>query len=163
MTDKQINTCEFLNICQTDCNGTLEDTEMCHCYELYKQLARKEQKFRELNECSVGFAKKCQKLELNVCHLKDKNYNLQRQLDQLEAELEQEQTLKDMYFTYYKAKHSDIKGEFFKFKAENEKLKQTLTKIKEIARWHVTSTDSEDIQDDMKQILQLISEVKNEN
>ena len=47
MTDKQINTCEFLSICQTDCNGTLENTEMCHCYELYKQLARKEQEVQE--------------------------------------------------------------------------------------------------------------------
>ena len=47
MTDKQMNTCEFLNICQTNCNGTLEDTEMCHCYELYKQLVRKEQ------ECEI--------------------------------------------------------------------------------------------------------------
>lgn len=43
MTDKQINTCEFLNICETNCSGTLEDTEVCHCYELYKQLQRKEQ------------------------------------------------------------------------------------------------------------------------
>ena len=43
MTDKQIDSCKFLSIYQTDCNGTLENTEMCHCYELYKQLARKEQ------------------------------------------------------------------------------------------------------------------------
>ena len=42
MTDKQINTCEFFNICEAACGGTLEDTEMCHCYELYKQLKRKE-------------------------------------------------------------------------------------------------------------------------
>ena len=47
MADKQINTCEFLNICQTDCSGTLEDTEICHCYELYKQLERKEK------ECEI--------------------------------------------------------------------------------------------------------------
>ena len=50
MTDKQINTCEFLNICQTDCNGTLENTEMCHCYELYKQLKCKEQECEELKK-----------------------------------------------------------------------------------------------------------------
>ena len=50
MNNKHINTCEFLNICQTDCNGTLEDTEMCHCYELYKQLKRKEQECEELKE-----------------------------------------------------------------------------------------------------------------
>lgn len=50
MTDKQINTCEFLSICQTDCNGTLEDTEMCHCYELYKQLKCKEQECERLRQ-----------------------------------------------------------------------------------------------------------------
>ena len=40
---------------------------------------------------------------------------------------------------------------------ENNKLKQTLAEIKEIAKWHTTSADSEDIQEDMKQILQKIS------
>lgn len=50
MTDKQINTCEFFNICKAACGGTLEDTEMCHCYELYKQLKRKEQECEELKE-----------------------------------------------------------------------------------------------------------------
>lgn len=50
MIDKQINTCDFLNICQTDCNGTLEDTEMCHCYELYKQLKIKEQECEKFKQ-----------------------------------------------------------------------------------------------------------------
>ena len=39
-----------------------------------------------------------------------------------------------------------------------DKYKQTLTEIKEIAEWHKTSADSEDVQEDMKQILQKISE-----
>ena len=43
MTDKQIDTCEFFDIRKAACGGTLEDTEMCHCYELYKHIARKEQ------------------------------------------------------------------------------------------------------------------------
>ena len=43
---------------------------------------------------------------------------------------------------------------------ECERLKQALAEIKEIAQWHTTSTDSEDIQTDMKQILQLINEVE---
>ena len=47
MLDKQISTCEFLNICQTNCSGSLENTEMCHGYELYKQLAHKER------ECEI--------------------------------------------------------------------------------------------------------------
>lgn len=50
MTDKQINTCEFFNICKAACGGTLEDTEMCHCYELYKQLKLKEQECEELKK-----------------------------------------------------------------------------------------------------------------
>ena len=41
---------------------------------------------------------------------------------------------------------------------ENSKLKQTLTEIKEIAEWHTTKADNEDVQEDMKQILQKISE-----
>jgi hypothetical protein len=35
---------------------------------------------------------------------------------------------------------------------------KTLTEIKEIAEWHTTKADSEDVQEDMKQILQKISE-----
>jgi hypothetical protein len=40
----------------------------------------------------------------------------------------------------------------------SKKLKQTLLEIKEIAEWHTTKADSEDVQEDMKQILQKISE-----
>ena len=39
--------CEFLSVCQTDCSGTLEDTEMCHCFELYKQI--------KVGHCRPGF------------------------------------------------------------------------------------------------------------
>ena len=49
-----------------------------------------------------------------------------KHLKRKEQECEQEKTLKEMYFTYYKAKHSDIKGEFFKLKAENWELKREL-------------------------------------
>ena len=42
------------------------------------------------------------------------------------------------------------------------RLKQTLTEIKEIAKWHTTNADSEDVQTDMNSILQLISEVEND-
>ena len=53
--------CEFLNICQTDCNGTLEDTETCHCFELYKQLKAKDESYEELrqyhNKCCEDNAK----------------------------------------------------------------------------------------------------------
>ena len=54
--------CEFLNICQTDCSGTLEDTETCHCFELYKQLKAKDESYEELrqyhNKCCEDNAKK---------------------------------------------------------------------------------------------------------
>ena len=48
-----------------------------------------------------------------------------KQIDQLQAELEQEKALKETYLACYKAKHEDIDGELFK-------LKQTLAKIKDI-------------------------------
>lgn len=54
MTNKHIiNTCEFFNECKSACGGTLEDTKLCSCYELYKQLKRKEQTLIEIKEmCS---------------------------------------------------------------------------------------------------------------
>ena len=53
-------------------------------------------------------------------------------------------------------------NKLYKKEQECKELKQLLTEIKEIARWHTTSTDSEDIQNDMKQILRKISEVEND-
>lgn len=122
------------------------DGECNHdCY--YKQLVCKEQKCKELNERSVGFARKCQKLELDVCHLKDKNYNLQRQLDQLKAENEElkRELQAQCDFTAHEQKliycvaydktcktGNDCKQEKCIFK-DNIKLKQTLVEIKEIA------------------------------
>lgn len=77
MTDKQINTCEFLNICETNCSGTLEDTEVCHCYELYKQLKRKEQECKnaqseliEANKQVIYLAKQLQRKEQECDRLK---------------------------------------------------------------------------------------------
>ena len=45
---------------------------------------------------------------------------MKNEIEKLHKQLEEEKALKEMYFTYYKAKHSDIKGEFFKLKAECE-------------------------------------------
>lgn len=39
---------------------------------------------------------------------------------------------------------------------ECKELKETLAEIKGIAEWHTTGADSEDVQEDMKQILQKI-------
>ena len=60
MTDKQIiNTCEFFNVCKSACGGTLEDTKLCSCYELYKQLKRKEQECKKLKKVSCKFKEYC--------------------------------------------------------------------------------------------------------
>ena len=188
MTDKQIINRVDVSRCE-DYGYRGKAGYWCHNYDepctdypncIYKQLKRKEQECEELkqrlHQCWTvenSFVEQIDQLEAENKELKDSLANDECFvkgskkcvkafcLDEgLRKQLEQEKTLKEMYFTYYKAKHSDIKGEFFKLKAENGKLKQTLTEIKEIVRWHTTNADSEDIQIDMKQILQLISEVQ---
>ena len=77
---------------------------------------------------------------------------MENKIEELREQLEQEKTLKEMYFTYYKAKHGDIKGEFFK-------LKQALAEIKEIAE--IKQEQSVFVGETVfKQILQIISEVE---
>lgn len=51
-------------------------------------------------------------------------------------------------------------GETFYRSMKLYKLKSCLQEIKEIAEFHITQADSEDVQEDMKQILQKISEVE---
>ena len=157
MTDKQINTCEFLNICQTDCNGTLENTEMCHCYELYKQLKCKEQECEKKSQAigNLGYKIKNQRKEINICL---------EQLDQLKAENEELKEKIKAYDEVYSNHYVLI---------ERNKYKQTLAEIKEIAKNSCClqpTSDCEEyenckecsrISDDetVKQILQKISEV----
>ena len=69
-----------------------------------------------------------------------------KQLKRKEQECEQEKALKEIYFTYYKAKHSDIKGKFFRYK-------QALVKIKDFVEHEMIPNSYTRI------ILQLISEV----
>lgn len=78
MTDKQINTCKFFDICEVACGGILEDTEMCPCYELYKHIARKEQECEELEKLYKELQDDM--LSCNKCRATIK---LQQQLDQL--------------------------------------------------------------------------------
>lgn len=64
MTDKKIiNTCEFFNICESTCGGTLEYTEMCSCYELHKQLDQFRERNNQLVEQNFELAQKYTKLE----------------------------------------------------------------------------------------------------
>ena len=80
---------------------------------------------------------------------------MENELEELRKQLEQEKTLKEMYFTYYKAKHSDIKGKLFRYK-------QTLAEIKEIAE--IKQKQSVFVGETVfEQILQLISECEVEN
>lgn len=58
----RINTCEFFDICEAACGGTLEDTEMCNCYGLFKQLQRKEQECEKLKKRLESFQKDYSKL-----------------------------------------------------------------------------------------------------
>lgn len=71
---------------------------------------------------------------------------------------------KDNFCRYYKRpcaenNYNCIWKKYLRKEQECEELKQTLSEIKEITEWHTTSADSEDVQEDMKQILQKISEV----
>lgn len=79
---------------------------------------------------------------------------MDNEIEELRKQLEQERTLKEMYFTYYKAKHGDIKGKLFRYK-------QTLAEIKEIAKTCSFTDSSELLLSRIEQILQLISEVEN--
>ena len=76
------------------------------------------------------------------------------EIEELRKQLEQEQTLKEMYFTYYKAKHSDVKAKLFQYK-------QALAEIKEIAEYEMKNlTDSAVHGGRYLEILDKISEVE---
>ena len=142
MTDKQIingidvSGCDFYidsknleyNCKQTPQSYFCKNNPDCH----YKQLKAKEQECERLkhdNDYEVGA--------------------LEKTIDNLKAELEQERTLKEMYFTYYKANHGDIKGKLFRYK-------QALAEIKDFVENEIIPNEDTHI------ILQLINEVKND-
>ena len=106
MTDKEFT---FCNAYQEDCS----ERENCH----YKQLQRLKHQYADV-------------LKLAKENADSNEYCLQ----ELEQENEELKTLKDMYFTYYKAKHNDVKGEFFTIKKENERLKEESDKLKQVLR-----------------------------
>ena len=137
MTDKQI-IIDYENLCanyskEVGCYNTFDGNcikEQCFTYRLLQLLKAKEQECEELKE------------ELQA----------QRDFTAHEQKL--------IYCVAYDETcktGNDCKQEKCVFKV-NIKLKQALAEIKEIAEWHTTSADSEDVQEDMKQILQKISE-----
>ena len=106
------------------CNS--EKTLSCKCSKnkdcYYKQLKRLEQKNEKLKQVANDSIIEQEKLMAKVNELQAEN-------ERLKEENEELKTLKDMYFTYYKAKHDDIKGEFFAIKKENERLKEEINKL----------------------------------
>lgn len=154
MTDKQIiidgvdvSKCIYLQqeddeyTCGAEeCNGAITACRACdNCY--YKQLKRKEQECERTKERLESFQKDYSKLYQVV-----ENKGYIKQLDQLKAENKQ---LKEENFNF---------EEIVKL-CRCEQYKQTLTEIKEIAEKQCVSGVN---CIDMKQILQKISEVKDE-
>lgn len=74
--------------------------------------------------------------------------NLQKENIKLKEEVK--------YYKQIAQHHGDMS---VKYPAKCVVYKQALQEIKEIAKFHTTQADSEDVQEDMKQILQKISEV----
>lgn len=144
MTDKQ-TIIDGVNV--TECRYFISEWDFNNCGHIckgteckYKRLWYKKQLKRKEQECK--------RLKFN------NDYQvavLETTIDNLKTELEQEQTLKEMYFTYYKAKHGDIEGKFFSYK-------QALTEIKEIAERCYDPVDKEN--DGFWSILQIISEAE---
>lgn len=149
MTDKQI-IIDGINV--SECVQFIRETENCcalggnckgwNCY--YKQTKFKEQEYERLkrdylkqNEWLKEQRKQLDQLEAENKELKTSLANDECFVkgskkcvkafcldEELREQLEQEKTLKEMYFTYYKAKHEDIKGEFFKLRDENDTYKK---------------------------------------
>ena len=153
MTDKQIiidgehdmNYCEDNNCKHYD---NKEECEKTHCYyrcysKLYTALKRKEQECEELKKYLHKNFEEKDKLHLIIDRL-------------LEASGYDTNTASAEDF-------EDVYENMRYEKQQLDQLKQTLAEIKEVAKWHTTNADSEDIQEDMKQILQKISECEVEN
>lgn len=115
---------------------------------IIEELERKEQECEELKEKYkwYDYYKEQALYNKNLCNEKSE------QLDQFKARNEE---LKAQNIKYMNGNIS--------YQLKNSLYKQTLAEIKEIAEWHTTSSDSEDVQEDMKQILQKISECEVEN
>lgn len=182
--NKPINTCEFFDICETDCGGTLEDTEICSCYELYKQLTRKTQECEEalkqlefvrtqntvlcseINQLKAEnekWQKEYWKLEKGNDFLAEKSSKLKAENEQLKAKSTEWKTF-DVSFDngIAKTQISDLSlAEYSDIKLERDKAEQKLAEIKEIAM-AIMDDDVEESSyySDARQILQIIDEVE---
>ena len=142
---------------------------------LYKKWKRKEQEYEELQNKFLELNCKAysNSLELDQLKaekdglktmLKDLSYENQKFCYQIEEQTKQLEPFKDEYFKGLdNVAIAKLAKKSIRITAENSKLEQTLIEIKEIAEWHTTSADSEDVQEDIKQILQKISECEVNN
>lgn len=154
--NKAINTCEFFDICETDCGGTLEDTEMCSCYELYKQLARKEQKCEEA-------LKQLEFVRTHNTVLCSEIVQLKAENEKLKANNETWKTI-DIIFDngIAKTQISDMSlAEYSDIKLERDRAEQKLERIKEFATALCYTVMSDGVVILQKDILKIIDEVKN--
>lgn len=137
MTDnkKVVKSCEFFDICKAACDGTLDDIEMCSCYEIFKQLKRKEQ---ELEEACKAFDIEyvIDKETGDLFGRCNKLYKKEQECDKLYIQLkadeeyhkEEENTLRKII------KNKEERNiELYK---ENNKLEQALDEIEEIAKYN---------------------------
>lgn len=155
MTNKQtivngvdVSECEFYWLEKDLCNngnltGDCQENKDC----IYKRYIRKEQECEELNNTITNLENIRDEFSTKLDQLKSENEDLKKSI------LQECPNCGEEYLNY--------KGVELYY--ENNDLKQTLAEIKEIAEWHTTKADSEDVQEDMKQILQKISEVENEH
>ena len=147
MTDKQIiidgvdvSGCEFYWRKKELCtNGNLT----CYCQEnkdcLYKKYKHKEQECERLkNERTVDFVKQLAQLKAEndglKTMLKDLSYENQKFCYQIEEQTKQLEPFKDEYFKGLdNVAIAKLAKKSIRITAENSKLEQTLTEIKEIA------------------------------
>lgn len=87
-----------------------------------QKLRAKEQECERLSKYSLGFAKKCQRLELDILHLKDENNRFKREL----------QPFNDDYFKDLDTKTiAELAKKSIRLTTENRKLENALDEIEE--------------------------------
>ena len=154
MTDKQIiNSCEFQSRCIqykdmysnkhikcpiVDFAIACRGENKCKYKTVYEQLKRKEEECEKLkNERTVDFVKQLAQLKVEndglKTMLKDLSYENQKFCYQIEEQTKQLEPFKDEYFKGLdNVAIAKLAKKSIRITAENSKLEQTLTEIKEI-------------------------------
>ena len=176
MTDKQmiidgvdVSGCPYYIDSKGSCSS--QDCECIKCIHnvcFYKDYKAKEQECKELkNERTVDFVKQLAQLKAEndglKTMLKDLSYENQKFCYQIKEQTKQLEPFKDEYFKGLdNIAIAKLAKKSIRITAENSKLEQTLTEIKEIVENVQSFVGRIDIEDDvfeqMEQILQKISE-----